>query len=200
MLTEEAAPALGGFAAHQHHLGLVRVIIACAIGGWAMGVLLYALGRWRGHWVRKRFRGEGRLMTRMFVIVRRSPLRSVFAVRFAFGFRIVMPLACGAARLRIMTYLVGTAIASVLWSTLYVLLGWGFGETALLVLGHVRRYEDLLAVTLVLLVTLGVLVAIQRRRPGRLSVVPRLARAVRRPPAPSPPPDRPEALPPSAGA
>ena len=164
IITEEAAPIVGGFAAHEGHLGFVRVVLACSIGTWAAGVALYALGRWRSKWVRKRFRKVGRYVTRLLVFVRRSPWRSTFAVRFAFGIRIVLPIACGAARMRLPVYLIGTALASIIWSTLFALVGWLFGETALLVLGHIRRYEDVIAGLLIVGVVLVFVVLIRRRQ------------------------------------
>jgi membrane protein DedA with SNARE-associated domain len=155
IITEEVAPIVGGFAAHEGHLGFVRVVLACAIGTWGAGVGLYALGRWRSKWVRRRFRRIGRYVTRLLVFVRRSPWRSAFAVRFAFGARIVLPIACGAARLKIPIFLIGSAIASVVWAAAFALVGWLFGETALLILGHIRKYDDIIAALLIV----GVVVA-----------------------------------------
>src|SRR5262245_1306308 len=163
IITEEAAPLVGGFAAHEGHLGFVRVVLACAIGVWGAGVGLYALGRWRGKWVRKRFRRVGRYVTRLLVFVRRRPWRSTFAVRFAFGARIVLPIACGAARLRIPIFLIGSAIASLVWAAAFAFVGWLFGETALLVLGHIRRYEDVIAAVLVGVVVLVFILLVRRR-------------------------------------
>lgn len=168
IITEEVAPLVGGFAAHEHHLGFVRVVLACAIGVWAAGVGLYALGRWQGKWVRRRFRKIGRYVTRLLVFVRRRPWRSAFAVRFAFGARIVLPIACGAARLRIPIFLIGSAIASLVWSAVFVTLGWLFGETALLVLGHIRRYEDELTGLLIAAVVVVAVILYQRHRPPPL--------------------------------
>jgi len=169
IITEEAAPIVGGFAAHEGHLGFFRVVLACALGTWGAGVGLYAVGRWRSRWVRKRFRKVGRYVTRMLVFVRRSPWRSAFAARFAFGARIVLPIACGAARLRLPIFLIGSAIASVIWATIFTVVGWLFGETALLVLGHIRRYEDLIAGLLIAAVVLVFVVIIRKRKkPGLL--------------------------------
>lgn len=164
ILTEEAAPIVGGFAAHEGHLGFKRVVLACAIGTWVAGIALYALGRWRGRWVRKRFRRVGRYMTRLLVIVRRRPWHSAFAVRFAFGARVVLPMACGAARLRLPVFLVGSAIAAVVWAVLFTAVGWLFGESAMLVIGHIRRYEDVIAALLVAGVALAFAVLLRRRR------------------------------------
>jgi membrane protein DedA with SNARE-associated domain len=164
ILTEEAAPIVGGFAAHEGHLGFVRVVLACAIGTWAAGIGLYALGRWRGRWVQKRFRRVGRYMTPLLNFVRRSPWRSAVVVRFAFGVRIVLPIACGAAHLPLPVYLIGSAAAAVVWSAVFATVGWLFGESAVLVLGHIRRYEDVIAALLVVAVALVFVVLIRRRR------------------------------------
>jgi len=171
IITEEAAPIVGGFAAHEGHLGLIRVMLACSIGTWVAAVTLYALGRWRGKWVRRRFPRAGRYMTRLIVFVRRSPWKATFAVRFAFGIRIVFPVACGAARLRLPIFLTGSAIACALWSTIFTLIGWLFGETALLVIGHIRRYEDVIAGVLVAGVVLVFVVVIRKRRAAALANV-----------------------------
>jgi len=164
IITEEVAPIVGGFAAHEGHLGFVRVVLACAIGTWAAGVGLYALGRWRSKWVRKRFRRIGRYVTRLLVFVRRSPWRSAFAVRFAFGARIVLPIACGAARLKIPIFLIGSAVASLVWAAAFALVGWLFGETALLILGHIRKYDDIIAGLLIVAVVVAGIVFTRRRQ------------------------------------
>ena len=168
IITEEAAPIVGGFAAHEGHLGFFRVVLACALGTWGAAIALYTLGRWRGRWFRKRFRKAGRYVTRLSVFVRRSPWRTVLAVRFAFGVRIVLPIACGAARMRLPIFLIGTAAAALLWSLIFTLVGWLFGETALLMLGHIRRYEDVIAGLLVATVVLVFVVIIRKRRNAAL--------------------------------
>jgi len=169
ILTAEAAAILGGLAAHEGHLGLVRVILACAIGSWVPAVGLYALGRWRGRWVRKRFPTVRRYLTPTLRYVRRSPLKSIIAIRFAFGIRIILPIACGAARIRLPLYLIGTAFVALVWSTTFAFVGWLFGESAVLLLGHLRRYEDVVAGVIVALVILIVVLVVRRRRARQLA-------------------------------
>src|SRR5207244_1090276 len=55
VVVEEASPIMGGVAAHDRHLRLTMVILAVALGTWVASLLLYLLGRWRGHWLRKRW-------------------------------------------------------------------------------------------------------------------------------------------------
>ena len=81
-------------------------------------------------------------MKRWLRAVRRRPWRSALAVRFAFGARLLLPLACGAAHMRADVYLLGTLVSSVVWSALFVWLGALFGETAVGAIQVVRRYDQ----------------------------------------------------------
>jgi membrane protein DedA with SNARE-associated domain len=155
IVTEEATPLIGGLAAHDGHILLVEAGIAVTVGIWVAGLLLYWIGRWRGAWVRKRFPGTRRVMLRALTIVRRHPWRSSLAVRFAYGLRLVLPMACGAARVPIVLYLIATAISSAVWGFLFTVLGWAFGEGILLVLNHVKRYEWYLVVAILIAVGIG---------------------------------------------
>src|SRR5205085_5067169 len=127
-------------AASQKELGLLRVFLAIAIGSWTATAALYALGWWRGRWVRRRFPRIGRPMVRMLRAVRKRPWRSALAVRWAFGARLLLPIACGASHVPLTTYLIGSAVSSVVWSAIFVGLGYAFGDTAVAVLAAVRRY------------------------------------------------------------
>ena len=72
--------------------------------------------------------------------------------------------------MRLPVFLTGTAIACVTWSTIFALVGWGFGQTALLALGHIRRYEDVIAGLLVVSVVVVFFVVVRRRRAARLAM------------------------------
>ncbi len=149
IITEEATPLIGGLAAHDHHLRVAAVGLWVAGGTWTADLGLYYVGRWRGRWVRKRWPALRSFMVRALRIVRRHPWRSSLAVRWAWGLRLTLPIACGAARLPVLIYVAGSAISCLTWSFFFTLLGWGFGRTALFVLGHVRRYENYLVAAIV---------------------------------------------------
>ena len=149
---EEASPLLGGLAARARHLHLSLVIAWVAGGTWVAGILLYYLGRWRSTWVRQRWPGARPMVLRAFQLVRRHPWRSSLATRFAFGLRLTIPFACGAARVKMLVFFIGSAISSVAWSAFYTHIGWGFGEASLRLLGHLRRYERTLAIIIVVFV------------------------------------------------
>jgi len=161
-VTEELAPIGGGYAAHRGQLGLMQVAISVCIGTWVSGLGLYYLGRARGIWLRKRFPHFGRLFTRALMVVRRRPWRAALAVRYAFGLRITLPIACGAAHVPIWEYAIGSAISSLTWSSLFTVIGWMFGRSADVIMRHIHRFEDVL--TLAGVGAVGVLLFAYLRR------------------------------------
>jgi membrane protein DedA with SNARE-associated domain len=164
IITEEAAPVLAGFAAHQRHLGVVQATVACSLGSWTADIALYALGRWRALKLVERWPKLIVPMERLLKSVRRHPWRASLAVRYAYGARIPLPIACGAAEIPVMNYLIGSGISCWSWATLFTAIGWIFGSTAVLLLGRVRRHEDELALSLVVIVLLIVAIIAFRNR------------------------------------
>jgi membrane protein DedA with SNARE-associated domain len=164
IITEEIAPVLAGFAAHQHHLGVVQATAACAIGSWAADIALYALGRWRALKLASRWPKLVEPIEKLLKSVRRHPWRASLAVRYAYGARIPLPIACGAANIPFSNYLLGSGISCWSWSVLFTAIGWIFGSTAVLLLGRIRRHEDMLALALILVVLIVVGVIALRNR------------------------------------
>jgi len=164
IIIEELAPVIAGFAAHQHHLGFVRAVLACAVGSWAAGVALYALGRWRALHVVKRWPRVFAQVEKLLGAVRRHPWRASLAVRYVYGARFFLPVACGAAEVSSPVFLIGSAISAGTWSLLFTTVGWAFGSTAVLVMGRIRRHEDGLAVVLVAIIAILVLAITLRNR------------------------------------
>lgn len=164
IITEEAAPVVAGFAAHQGHLHVIRAALACALGSWAGDIVLYGLGRWRVVRTARRWPRLQRPMRRLLGAVRRHPWRASLVVRFAYGARLLLPLTCGAARVSLPRYVIGSGISAWVWSGVFTALGWAFGQTAVIVIGHVRHHEDRIAVGLVLVVGVAMVIAALRNR------------------------------------
>lgn len=143
IVIEELAPVFGGIAAHEGELHLGRVIGALTIGGWIATSLLYVVGRFNWEMLRRRFprfRAGGTLALR---VVSRNPLTASLLVRFAFGLRILLPIACGAARVPLLIYLPASLLGSALWSTLYAIIGYAAGEAAVRAVGHLGRVGEI---------------------------------------------------------
>lgn len=165
IIIEELAPIAGGVAAHQGYLQPAWVAWSCGLGSWLADIALYYLGRWRGAWVRRRWPRLGRAFTRTLMGVRHAPWRSSLAVRYAYGLRLTLPIACGVAHVPVVEYLAGSAISAFTWASLFTVLGWVFGRSAEIVLRHMRRYEDVLGLAVAGLVGVLVLLYVRRTRP-----------------------------------
>lgn len=166
---EEANPILGGIAVRHGGAGLFGVIVAVMLGTWAASVLLYFIGRWRIDWVRRRWPDKRRLLTGALAIVRRHPWRASLAVRFAYGLRLPLPIACGAARLPLSLYLIASGISSLVWGAGFTLLGLALGRTALRALQFTQQLEVRLSL-LAIVLTVVLAVMVRRRRANALAV------------------------------
>jgi membrane protein DedA with SNARE-associated domain len=159
---EEANPIFGGIAARHGRAEMIFVVTAVALGTWAASMVLYYVGRWRIEWVRQRWPEKQRLLDGALEIVRRHPWRASLSVRFAYGLRVPLPIACGAARLPISLYAIASGVSCWLWSICFAFLGLAFGGAALRVLAFTNRLDVKLGfIALLLFVVLAV---VMRRR------------------------------------
>lgn len=158
---------LGGVAASQGQLGLVRVIIAVTIGGWVAMALLYLLGAWRGPWVRRRFPKAEPALGKLLRAVAKRPWHASFVARMAFGARLLLPLACGVAHVRPTTYFVGSLAGSAVWATVFTVIGYEFGQAAVRTLEHVRSYDRYVYAATAVVAVAAIIVLLRRRRARR---------------------------------
>ena len=161
IIFEEANPILGGIAARHGRADMLIVVIAVLLGTWAASIALYYLGYWRIEWVRSRWPNKQRMLDGALEVVRLHPWRASLAVRFAYGLRLPLPIACGAARVPVALYITATGLSCLLWSLLFSYLGLAFGGAALALLHFTGRLEVRLAV---LAVVLSVILYFIRRR------------------------------------
>jgi membrane protein DedA with SNARE-associated domain len=153
----EFAPIFGGIAAQEGQLRVTNVITAITLGGWIATTLLYVLGRLKWEWLRRKWPTARSAGTVALRVVRRNPARASFIVRFLFGGRILLPIACGAARVPLPVYLPMSLLGSLAWTLVFVLVGIAAGEAAEQVLGRLKNAETVvMAVGASLLVFAGV--------------------------------------------
>jgi membrane protein DedA with SNARE-associated domain len=159
---EEANPILGGIATRHGRAELWAVVVAVALGTWAASVALYLVGRWKIDWVRARWPDKRRLLAGALMVVRRNPWRASLAVRFAYGLRLPLPIACGAARLPLSLYAIASGISCWLWAAAFTYLGFAAAGVALAALSFTHRVDVRLGT--VALIFGAVLFVVARRR------------------------------------
>jgi membrane protein DedA with SNARE-associated domain len=166
IVTEEFGPIFGGIAAYDGELQIRKVFWAITIGGWGATTLLYGLGWIKWEAIRRRFPRTRATGTVALRVVRRHPLKASFFVRFAFGLRIVLPIAAGAAKVRPYVYLPVSFVGSALWTAVYVAIGYAAGEAAVQAMSHVGRFGKFVGALLLVAAVLA-FTRWQRRRNER---------------------------------
>lgn len=165
MVAEEAAPLLGGIAVRDGKLVAAAVVVGIGGSTWAITGALYYLGRLNDRWVRRRFPRLRHFVLRAVKVVRRHPWRASLLVRWVFGLRIALPIACGAARIPQAVFLGASAVSCFSWALVFVGLGWLFGSAAQRLLDDLTRHYGWIIAVAILLSAAGWYVARVRRRP-----------------------------------
>jgi membrane protein DedA with SNARE-associated domain len=164
IITEELAPIFGGIAVHERELRVIPLIAAITLGGWIATSLLYAVGRLKWDTIRRRFPRTRATGTVALRVVRRNPLTASFFVRFAFGLRIVLPMASGAACVPLYVFLPVSLIGSLAWTLVFTLVGYVAGEAAVQAIGHLGRAGEIVGAVLVTIAVFAFLRWQRRRR------------------------------------
>ena len=132
---------VAGYAISQGYLQVIPTFLLAAAGGSLGDFVYYSLGRAHGQAIIRRFPLLRRLRARAALFLRRWGRATAFLTRFAYGLRVILPMSMGAAGLRMPVFLLFNALGSVTFATVYLTLGYLFGETIEDVVGRVRPYE-----------------------------------------------------------
>jgi membrane protein DedA with SNARE-associated domain len=167
IIGEEANPIGGGIMARHGRADLLAVIAAVALGTWAASMVLYYIGYSRIDWVRKRWPEKERLVEGALQMVARHPWPSALGVRFVFGLRLVLPIACGASRMPLRLYTIASGISCLVWAITFSYLGVAFAGAAVRFLHFTRRLDvQLGAAAIILLIVLAAMI-VRRRTSDR---------------------------------
>jgi membrane protein DedA with SNARE-associated domain len=122
------------------------------------------VGRLKWETIRRRFPRTRATGTVALRVVRRNPLTASFFVRFAFGLRIVLPMASGAACVPLYVFLPVSLIGSLAWTLVFTLVGYVAGEAAVQAIGHLGRAGEIVGAVLVTIAVFAFLRWQRRRR------------------------------------
>ena len=141
---------LGAYAVHQGYLQMPLVIAAGAAAAFASDQFYFYLGRHRGPSIARRYPRIHDRLDQVRGFVERHPAAIVMAMRFAWGLRIVLPIALGMGRMRAALYVPLSALASVLWATVVCFFGIAVSEFARRIIGNLRHHESAIVILAVI--------------------------------------------------
>lgn len=129
------------YLAHRGILNLPLVITVAVMANCGADQVYYLLARTRGRaWLQKRF-GEHASYQRVLRLMSRHGNWLLVASRYAFGFRIIIPAACGALDMPPLRFSLLNVLAGLIWAVPTALAGYYLGSFAETVFLDFRRYE-----------------------------------------------------------
>jgi membrane protein DedA with SNARE-associated domain len=161
LLEGETILLLGAYAVHEGYLRMLPLIACGAAAAFLSDQFYFFLGRHKGQQLLQKHPKMQARFNRAVRFVARHPTATVLLMRFAWGLRIAFPVALGMTRMRAAFFVPLSAVASVLWATVVVLLGVWVSETLKSLVGSLRPYELVLIGTAAII---GLLVAIRHIR------------------------------------
>jgi membrane protein DedA with SNARE-associated domain len=141
LMQAEIVLLLAGFAAHRGLLSLELVLLLGALGGAAGAQGFFWVGRRWGGLLRHAPRIQGPML-RMVPLLRRWDAALVVGVRFLYGLRIAGPIAMGALGVDARRFAGFNAVGAVVWSVVFVELGYLLGHGIEVLLRRLEGYES----------------------------------------------------------
>jgi membrane protein DedA with SNARE-associated domain len=147
----------GAFMAHRGIFNLQIVIALAIVSNTLADLIYYMMARARGReWLDRRFESH-KSFNRIISWMERYSDWLLLASRYAVGFRIIIPAACGALKMRPIRFNILNVAASFLWVIPTALLGFYFGDAAERLFAGARRYELWIVLILALAAALIIL-------------------------------------------
>ena len=132
----------GGIAAKHGLLSVPLLILIAWLGSMLHDVTCFLLGRYAGSWIIGKFPRIEHKIQKSQSMIKHHSNKIVLAERFIYGFRIFIPLALGSTRsISAKRFVLLNAIGGLVWATLFVMLGYLFGQVLDVVLSHLAHYS-----------------------------------------------------------
>lgn len=140
LLEGETVLVLAGLATHQGMLHLPQVFVVAVVFGWLGDQIFFWLGRWKGDAILLRFPSWARQKPRLDRWIHKYHAPVVIMVRFMYGLRAAGPVLIGHSGLCPWKFALFNALGALIWATIFITLGWVFGQAAEQVLTQINHW------------------------------------------------------------
>jgi len=130
-----------GFAAHRGYLSLPLVILLAGVLNFFWDQFYFWLGRRHGRWALARYPSLAAKTERVLAQLERHHMPLIIGVRFLYGLRVAGPIAIGMSKVSWTRFLSLNLLGAMLWSAIFSVLGYLFGQALELLLEDLRRHE-----------------------------------------------------------
>jgi membrane protein DedA with SNARE-associated domain len=141
------------FLANRNYFQLHYVILTAALATTAWNEALFHGARRAGKpFFQRKVERHKRYRSVQGWVLRRSVWLLLFS-RFIFGFRMAIPIACGAVGMRPLVFLIVNAVGAILWTVPLAIIGYAFGHVLAALWRDVKHYEWHIAIAVLVLLT-----------------------------------------------
>jgi membrane protein DedA with SNARE-associated domain len=141
------------FLANRGHFNLIYVMLVAGVGSTLFNEAAFHTARRAGKpFLERKAAKHKRYNGVQEWVCRRSVILLLFS-RYVYGFRMAIPIACGAVGMRPLLFAVVNAAGAVLWVVPVCIAGYAFGHLLSVFWAGVRYYEWHIAVALLVLLT-----------------------------------------------
>ncbi len=151
LLEGETVLVLAAFMARRGYLDLSWVLLIGFAVTFASDQFFFWLGRLQGSWFLASRPAWRRNVERARSLLKRNMTLLFIGFRFLYGLRTVMPLMFGMSKLDPKRFALLNFIGALLWTVLFGLAGYLFGQLMEIVLVNVKKYELWIALGIIVI-------------------------------------------------
>ena len=151
ILEGETVLLIAGFLVHEGYFSPLTTWLVAALGATSGDQTFFHLGRAHAEKVIAKLPPHLRWPVGFATkLVARNPTFVLLTMRFLVGMRLLLPVLCGAARIRAGKFMAFNMVTAAFWAAFFLILGFLFGEAAKPFLKRVQAAEVILVVLLIL--------------------------------------------------
>ena len=163
----------GGIAASAGMLHLPLLMLLALVGSTIHDNFFFSLGRFFGHKILEKKPLWAEKSDRVLRLFEKYGDFLIIALRFAYGFRTIIPTALGISEIPWLRFFLVDVIGGALWSVVFVGGGYFFGQGLIKLVHLLHGYEKIafrIVVVLVVLVVLGLIIAWWTKRQKKAEI------------------------------
>jgi membrane protein DedA with SNARE-associated domain len=159
LLEGEAIMLISGFLVHQKVLHFDYILLFGFLGAVIGDTAWFLLGKYKGEKLLNRFAWLRKVSTRPVSYISKKPAMTAFWVRFIYGFRHIIPMSLGMTKYPLYKFVFWNSLGAMFWVASFVYGGYLLGDILESVVGHLRKYQLVTVLLVIVLVVVFNLIA-----------------------------------------
>ena len=131
---------MAGIMCHTGHMAIPIAIIVAGLGGFVGDQVYFYIGRYNKNFIYKQLKTQRRKFALAHLLLQRYGWPIIFAQRYLYGMRTVIPMSIGVTRYSAKTFAFVNLISALVWAGITILLAYFFGEQLLQIVHYAKEH------------------------------------------------------------